>query len=88
MKCRGDDNDEDEGDKQEGGEHAMGQDPMEAQIKPEPEEKEQSHKGKAKAPMNELPILGEDELRKFRKEELLADVVHLQGRLTVGTLTF
>ena len=58
----------------------MDHDETVAQIKAEPGEKEESRKErKAKAPMNELPILGEDELRKFRKDELLADVVHLQG---------
>jgi archaellum component FlaD/FlaE len=90
---RGDDDDdeeEEEEEKQESGEHdpTMDQDQTVAQIKPEPEEKEQSRKGKVKAPMNELPILGEDELRKFRKEELLADVVHLQGKPCCKTLEF
>jgi len=43
-----------------------------------PKEEESSNKRKEKTP-NELPILEEDELRKFRKEELVADVANLEG---------
>lgn len=75
---RGDD-EEEEDDGQESGEPAVDQDHL--TVKAEEGEKEPLRKKKSKAPANELPILGEDELRKFRKEELLADVVHLQRKL-------
>ena len=74
----GDDDEEEDG--RESGERDPAMDQDQLAIKAEEEEKELPHKEKSKAPANELPILGEDELRKFRKEELLADVVHLQRR--------
>lgn len=39
---------------------------------------EETHRKKDKNPY-ELPIIEEDELRKFRKEELVADVANLEG---------
>jgi hypothetical protein len=62
----------------------MDQDQTAAHVKAEPGEKEHSLKIIAKVPANELPILDEDELRKFRKEELSADVTHLQGRIFIS----
>ena len=50
------------------------------QVKAEPGEEPPRAK-KGKAPANELPIFGEDELKKFRKEELVADVANLEGEL-------
>lgn len=81
MTRRGDeDGDDAEEDEQEGEQDpAMDQDQLAPHIKAEPGDKEYPRKGKVKASPNELPILGEDDLRKFRKEELLADVAHLQG---------
>ncbi len=59
-------------------EQATGQDQAVDDAMAEPREEEPSHKKKEKTP-NELPILEEDELRKFRKEELVADVANLEG---------
>ena len=56
----------------------MGQDQALDDPTAEPKEEEPSHKRKEKTP-NELPILEENELRKFRKEELVADVANLEG---------
>ena len=52
------------------------------QVKAEPGEEPLCAK-KGRAPANELPIFGEDELKKFRKEELVADVANLKGELNI-----
>ena len=63
----------------------MNTDDSSKQVKAEPEE-EPSHAKKGKAPVNDLPIFWEDELKKFRKEELVADVANLEGELSLFVL--
>lgn len=53
-------------------------------VKPEPKAQSTARKAKAQAtPSGELHVYSTDELKKYKKDELLADVAYLDGKCIV-----
>ncbi|CAA7264900.1 unnamed protein product [Cyclocybe aegerita] len=83
--------DEEEGaqnDESTGGIPAVGENPPEeptegeVEVKPEPGSKPQKKPKRERTPSHELHVYSEEELRRFTKDELLADVVFLEERIS------